>query len=236
MLALLFGLLLDCSLPAAAQEHFFSAQSAAASPPVFSARLENSLPSVVPASSPALLPAAFSSRPLPFSPWDNRGPNRIPPGRPAAASSPVLSAPLEVQLPLVTALPVVYPAPAGLGLRVLSLRGMDNRGEQPISRIISSIRSVATPIVQQRRLPIAAFWGGRLQLGAFESVYPMENVVLGLPVSGSSAPRARSGARLPRGRKSYGLTVWVQLGRGSQPGGRFPVWHGLPWLGRASRN
>ena len=69
-----------------------------------------------------------------------------------------------------------------------------------------------TPFGQQYRVTIGSLFGGRILLGGFGNVTPMENILRGLPASGSllalsSTPMGRAGLKTPKEDKSYGLSL-----------------------------
>jgi len=69
-----------------------------------------------------------------------------------------------------------------------------------------------TPFTQQVRMPLGSLFGGRINLGGFNTMTPMENIQRGLPGGGSLdawflAPMGRAGRILPRDDNRYGLSL-----------------------------
>src|SRR5260370_11901588 len=82
--------------------------------------------------------------------------------------------------------------------------------DQHTSPIEKSVEISETPFGQQYRMTIGSLFGGRVLLGGFGNVTPMENILQGLPGSGtllalSSTPMGRAGLKTPKVDQSYGL-------------------------------
>lgn len=96
------------------------------------------------------------------------------------------------------------------------------------------VETVRTLFVTQSSLPIAPLWGGRLQLGAFESTLNMQNVQLGPSASGGPQdfrPLRGEGYRgMPRSVSLVGISLTVRFGRHVQTGPSTHVWRCLAWI------
>jgi hypothetical protein len=153
------------------------------------------------------------------------------PGRSATAAIPILSARFETSLPL---------SGPTHSENLLRLAPLDSQGHNHSSALESSIDYVETPFAQETRLPVAALWGGRLKLGGFDKLSPMENMLLGPPASGrlpawSVTTQAHPGLWVPLAEESYGLRLAVHLKRDSQPGPHTQVWRCLARVVGAGR-
>ena len=91
------------------------------------------------------------------------------------------------------------------------------------STLEKAIQYSGTPFKEQFRLPIGSFLGGRVLLGGFGAVVPMENILWGLPGSGSlpewsEIRMGHPGLNVPYFNNSYGLSL--ALHPTGQPGRR----------------
>jgi hypothetical protein len=92
-----------------------------------------------------------------------------------------------------------------------------------------------TPFTQQVRMPLGSLFGGRIRLGGFNAVIPMEHIQRGLPGGGSldawsSVPMGHAGMILPKDDNQYGLCLTFHLA-GSTDEARIAKWNGLvSWL------
>jgi hypothetical protein len=80
------------------------------------------------------------------------------------------------------------------------------------SAVEKAIQFSETPFMEQYRMPIGSFLGGRVLLGGFGSVVPTENILWGLPGSGSlpnwSEIRVgHPGLDVPYFNNSFGLSL-----------------------------
>ena len=78
--------------------------------------------------------------------------------------------------------------------------------------IENAVEISETSFGQQFRMPIGSFFGGRIRLGGFGAVTPMENILQGLPASGSllalsSSPMGQAGLKAPKDDNRYGLSL-----------------------------
>jgi len=149
--------------------------------------------------------------------------NHFLPGRPASAAIPISSTRFET--------PLLLSGPR-YSANLLRLAPLESRGHNHSSALESSIDYVETPFAQETRLPVAAFWGGRLELGGFDKLSPMENMLLGPPPSDSLrawsvTAQAHQGVWVPLAEESYGLSLAVHLKRNSPPGRHTQVWRCL---------
>jgi len=69
-----------------------------------------------------------------------------------------------------------------------------------------------TPFIQQVRMPLGSLFGGRINLGGFNTVTPTESIQRGLAGGGSlgawsGAPMGRAGMILPKDDNQYGLSL-----------------------------
>jgi len=84
--------------------------------------------------------------------------------------------------------------------------------DQHNSTIENAVEFSETAFGQQYRMTIGSLFGGRIRLGGFGNVTPMENILRGLPGSGSllalsSTPMGHAGLKTPRDDHSYGLSL-----------------------------
>lgn len=69
-----------------------------------------------------------------------------------------------------------------------------------------------TPFLQQVQMPLGSLFGGRINLGGFNAVTPMENIQRGLIGGGrlderAAIPMGRGGMILPKDENRYGLSL-----------------------------
>jgi hypothetical protein len=91
-----------------------------------------------------------------------------------------------------------------------------------------------TPFTQQVRVPLGSLFGGRIRLGGFNAVTPMEHIQRGLPGGGSldawsPVPMGHAGMILPKDDNQYGLCLTFHLARGAEEE------RGAKWSGLVSR-
>jgi hypothetical protein len=91
-----------------------------------------------------------------------------------------------------------------------------------------------TPFTQQVRVPLGSLFGGRIRLGGFNAVTPMEHIQRGLPGGGSldawsPVPMGRAGMAAPKEDKQYGLCLTFHLAGGAKQE------RGAQWSRMASR-
>ena len=77
-----------------------------------------------------------------------------------------------------------------------------------------------TPCTQQVRVPLGSLFRGRVRLGGFNAVTPMEHIQRGLPGGGSldawsPVPMGHAGMILPKDDNQYGLCLTFHLARGA---------------------
>jgi hypothetical protein len=78
-----------------------------------------------------------------------------------------------------------------------------------------------TPFTQQVRVPLGSLFKGRIRLGGFNAVTPMENIQRGLPGGGgldawSDESMGHGGMVLPKDDNQYGLCLAIRLRRGME--------------------
>jgi len=105
------------------------------------------------------------------------------------------------------------------------------------SMIESAVDSVETPFAQQTQLPLARFAGGRLELGGFDTLRPVENFLLG---PGSFAPwsaglQIHPGVLVPPSDESFGLSLSIHGKRDPESQHPVQVWRCLGWVVGAGR-
>ena len=88
-----------------------------------------------------------------------------------------------------------------------------------------------TPFMQQVRVPLGSLFGGRIRLGGFNAVTPMEHIQRGLPGGGSldpwsPVPMGHAGMILPKDDNQYGLCLTFHLAGGAEEA-RGPKWSAL---------
>ncbi len=164
---------------------------------------------------PALVLALLLAGCLPAS-----AQNLILSAGPAPLATPAFSAQLQAP-PLAAALS--YPDPLAMVIAA------DYRGRDHDPGIGSTVDYVKTPFVEQNHLPVARFFGGRFELGGFNTLRPMENVLLGPPAL-NAATKAHPGIRVPLSDESYGLSLSIRLKRHPAPEHQVSVWRCLGWV------
>jgi hypothetical protein len=95
---------------------------------------------------------------------------------------------------------------------------------------LSPINEVRTLILTQSSLPLVQFWGGRLELDAFESTLRMQSGQLGLVGTGGMRNSRLSGQSYPGGPPSVhlsGLSLNVRFGRDARIGHSAQLWRRL---------
>jgi hypothetical protein len=86
---------------------------------------------------------------------------------------------------------------------------------------LSPMDEVRTVILTQSSLPLVQFWGGRLQLDAFQSTLRIQNGQLGLVGGGGMRNSLLSGQNFPGGPHSIhlaGLSLSFRFGRDARTG------------------
>ena len=86
---------------------------------------------------------------------------------------------------------------------------------------LSPMNEVRTVILTQSSLPLVQFWGGRLQLDAFQSTLRIQNGQLGLVGGGGMRNSLLSGQNFPGGPRSVhlaGLSLSFRFGRDARIG------------------
>lgn len=109
------------------------------------------------------------------------------------------------------------------------------------SSIENAVEISETPFGQQYRMTIGSLFGGRILLGGFGNVTPVENILRGLPGGGSllalsSTPMGRAGVKTLKEDRSYGLSL--TLCRAGNAKGRLgvrPAWCLGRLVGRGCR-
>ena len=116
------------------------------------------------------------------------------------------------------------------------IEGMDQDSGRPsqLARMAAAapVATTSTPFVQQVDVRLASIWGGRVALGGFQSVHPMEKLLYGLPGSGlrpssGAGSRANPGVMAPGDSESFGLSLTVALGPSNSGSGRADAWRCL---------
>ena len=95
---------------------------------------------------------------------------------------------------------------------------------------LSPMNEVRTVILTQSSLPIIQFWGGRLQLDAFQSTLHIQNGQLGLAGVGPIRASLLSGQTYPGGPRSVhlcGLSLSFRFGRDAHTGHPAQLWRRL---------
>ena len=159
--------------------------------------------------------------------------------RPAVAQTPtpqiVLAqrqiAPIISMLPTVsTALPafsfLLFQEPAKSNAHFSRQFTRTCQGDYSLEHL-SVMNEVRTVILTQSSLPLIQFWGGRLQLDAFQSTLHIQNGQLGLVGSGAMRGSLLSGQSYPGGPRSVhlsGLSLSLRLGRNARTGHPVHLW------------
>jgi hypothetical protein len=95
---------------------------------------------------------------------------------------------------------------------------------------LSPIDEVKSLILRQSSLPLVQFWGGRLQLDAFQSTLHIQNGQLGLAGNGAMRGSHLSGQSYPGGPPSIrlsGLSLSLRFGRDARTGHSAQLWRRL---------
>jgi hypothetical protein len=95
---------------------------------------------------------------------------------------------------------------------------------------LSPVNEVRTLTLSQSSLPLVQFWGGRLQLDAFESTLRMQTGQLGLVGTGGMRNSRLSGQIYPGGPLTVhlsGLSLNLRFGRDAQIGHSAQLWRRL---------
>ena len=95
---------------------------------------------------------------------------------------------------------------------------------------LSPMDEVKTVILTQSSLPLVQFWGGRLQLDAFQSTLRIQNGQLGLVGGGGMRNSLLSGQTFPGGPRSVhltGLSLSFRFGRDARTGHPAQLWRRL---------
>ena len=121
------------------------------------------------------------------------------------------------------------------------LRVGDARASSLVRKAAAApVATTTTPFIQQVDVRLASILGGRIELGGFQSLRPMGNLLNGPPASGSRpswgvGSRTNPGAWTPNSSESYGLRLTVALGSAPSESGRGEAWRCLGWWGGAVR-
>jgi hypothetical protein len=92
---------------------------------------------------------------------------------------------------------------------------------------LSPIIQVKTVILTQSSLPLVQFWGGHLQLDAFQSTLHIQSAQLGLIGAGGMRDSRLSGQMYPGGPRSVhlsGLSLSFRFGRDARTGHPAHLW------------
>ena len=159
--------------------------------------------------------------------------------RPAIAQTPtprfVLAqeqvAPIISILPMVsTALPafsfLLFQGPAKSNLHFSRQFAGAYQGDYSLEHL-SPMNEVRTVILTQSSLPLVQFWGGRLQLDAFQSTLHIQNGQLGLAGVGAMRGSLLSAQSYPGGPRSVhlsGLSLSLRFGRDARTGRPAQLW------------
>ena len=95
---------------------------------------------------------------------------------------------------------------------------------------LSPMNEVRTGILTQSSLPLVQFWGGRLELDAFQSTLHLESGQLGLVGTGGMRNSLLSGQSYPGGPRSLhlsGLSLNIRFGREAQSEHPAQLWRRL---------
>lgn len=110
-----------------------------------------------------------------------------------------------------------------------------------IGRMEAAFYCNDTPFIDQVRLPMAAFWGGRVKLIGFESDVTTANFVLGLPGAGLLTSLSMTGSghlatRTPPSDQLVGVHMTLNLHGGEVEAFDNSGLRGMQYLVRASRS
>jgi hypothetical protein len=95
---------------------------------------------------------------------------------------------------------------------------------------LSPMNEARTLILTQSSLPLVRFWGGRLELEAFQSTLHLQNGQLALVGAGGMRDSRLSGQSYPGGPRSLhlsGLSLNIRFGREAQSGHPAQLWRRL---------
>lgn len=95
---------------------------------------------------------------------------------------------------------------------------------------LSPMDEVKTLILTQASLPLLRFWGGRLQLDAFQSTLHIQSVQLGLVGVGRMRGSLVPGQSYPGGPRSFdlsGISLSIHFGRDERTGHPAHLWRRL---------
>ena len=95
---------------------------------------------------------------------------------------------------------------------------------------LSPINEVRSLILTQSSLPLLRFWGGRLQLDAFQSTLHIQSVQLGLVGVGRMRGSLLQGQNYPGGPRSFhltGISLSFHFGRDERTGHPVHLWRRL---------
>jgi len=104
----------------------------------------------------------------------------------------------------------------------------------------ASFWSLDTPFLSAVHLPLASFWRGRIKVDGFGSDLPTDNILWGLPWSGTAQGLNWNGGEhlgviVPAADESYGLHLTLHLHAGAVEAGDNCAWHGMQQAVRAGR-
>lgn len=95
---------------------------------------------------------------------------------------------------------------------------------------VSPINEARTLLLTQSSLPLVQFWGGRLELAAFQSTLHLQNGQLALVGTGGMRDSRLSGQSYPGGPRSLhlsGLSLNIRFGRDARTGDPARLWQRL---------
>jgi hypothetical protein len=104
---------------------------------------------------------------------------------------------------------------------------------------LSPMNEVRTVILTQSSLPLVQFWGGRLQLDAFQSTLHIQSGQLGVAGTGPIRASLLSGQTYPGGLRSVhlsGLSLSFRFGRDAGTGHPAQLWRRLTHMVAAVLN
>jgi hypothetical protein len=110
-----------------------------------------------------------------------------------------------------------------------------------IEKMESAFYCNDTPFIDQVRLPVAAWWHGRVRLTGFESDVTTANFVLGLPGAGTLTSLSLTGSghlatKAPPSDQLVGMHLTFSLGGAPTASVDNSGLHGLQYLARGGRN
>lgn len=95
---------------------------------------------------------------------------------------------------------------------------------------LSPMNEARTLILTQSSLPLVRFWGGRLELEAFQSTLHLQNGQIAIVGTGGMRDFRLSGQSYPGGPRSLhfsGLSLNIRFGRDVRSGHQFHLWQCL---------